>query len=169
MQSAKCKVQFLSALFFSVSSWDAGPPHSLSSRGLTTGSRLWDLSQRDPYRIHWIATVALLPRDDKKCITLTLSCHCEPSQMAWQSSQLYCRAATHIFYSIQHLLAQISLITWIPWSSHGMTMWRKTRPRMTKRIQDSKNPHMIIFSLQDMWQTNKINTKHVPNPNHRLD
>ena len=67
---------------------------SVSSRGLTTGSRLWDLSQRDPYRIHWIATVALLPRDDKKCITLTLSCHCEPSQMAWQSSQLTCRAVT---------------------------------------------------------------------------
>ena len=53
-------------------------------------------------------------------------------------------------------------------SSPRMTRWRKTRPRMTKRIQDSKNPHMIIFSLQDMWQTNKINTKHVPNPN-RLD
>ena len=32
-----------------------------------------------------------------------------------------------------------------------------------------KNLHMIIFSLQDIWQTNKINTKHVPNPNHRLD
>ena len=43
------------------------------------------------------------------------------------------------------------------------------RTRMTKRIQSTKNPHMIIFSLQDMWQTNKINTKHVPNPNHRLD
>ena len=71
-----------------------GTPHSLSSRGLSTGSRLWELSQRDPYRIHWIAAVALLPRDDKKCITLTLSCHCEPSQMAWQSSQLTCRAVT---------------------------------------------------------------------------
>ena len=51
---------------------------------------------------------------------------------------------------------------------HGMTREEVSSPRMTKRIQDSKNPHMIIFSLQDMWQTNKINTKHVPNPN-RLD
>ena len=56
-------------------------------------------------------------------------------------------------------------ITWIPWSSPRMTRWRKTRPRMTKRIQSTKNPHMIIFALQDMWQTNKINTKHVPNLN----
>ena len=31
------------------------------------------LSQRDTYRIHWIATVAMLPRDDKKRITTALS------------------------------------------------------------------------------------------------
>ena len=37
----------------------------LSSWGLTPGSRLWELSQRDTYRIYWIAAVALLPRDDK--------------------------------------------------------------------------------------------------------
>ena len=30
--------------------------------------------------------------------------------------------ATHIFYSIRYLLTQISLMTWIPWSSHGMTL-----------------------------------------------
>ena len=53
---------------------------SLSSRGLTTGSRLWELSRSDTYRIHWIATVALLPRDDKEQITTTLSCHCERSE-----------------------------------------------------------------------------------------
>ena len=46
-------------------------------------------------------------------------------------------------------------ITWAPVSS----------TRMTKRIQSTKNPHMIIFALQDMWQTNKINIKHVPNLN----
>ena len=152
VQSAECKVQFLSALFFfCVIPWlDHGIQvmglvatrpisHSLDRHGRVAPSRWQDI----PPLV--IASVAK------------------------QSSQLYCRAATHIFYSIQHLLAQISLITWIPWSSHGMTIWRKTRPRMTKRIQNTKNPHMIIFSLQDMWQTNKINTKHVPNPNHRLD
>ena len=53
-----------------------------------------NLSQRDTYRIHCIATVAMLPRDDKEQITTTLSCHCEPSQMAWQSSNLCRRAAT---------------------------------------------------------------------------
>ena len=53
---------------------------TLSSRGLATGSRSWKLSRSDPYHIYWFATVALLPRDDKKCITLTLSCHCERSE-----------------------------------------------------------------------------------------
>ena len=33
---------------------------------------------------------------------------------------------------------------------------------------DKKYPYMI-FLLQDFVQTNRINTKHMPNPNHRLD
>ena len=33
---------------------------------------------------------------------------------------------------------------------------------------DKKYPYMI-FLLQDILQTNRINIKHVPNPNHRLD
>ena len=77
-----------------------GPHHThLSSRGLTTGSRLWELSRSDTYRIHWIATVALLPRDDKEQITTTLSCHCERSE-AIQSINLSQRDTYFLFNSV---------------------------------------------------------------------
>ena len=72
---------------------------SLSSRGLTTGSRLWELSRSDTYRIHWIATVALLSRDDKEQITTTLSCHCERSE-AIQSINLSQRDTYFLFNSV---------------------------------------------------------------------
>ena len=72
---------------------------SLSSRGLTTGSRLWELSRSDTYHIYWIATVALLPRDDKKRIATTLSCHCERSE-AIQSINLSQRDTYFLFNSV---------------------------------------------------------------------
>ncbi len=72
---------------------------SLSSRGLTTGSRLWELSRSDTYRIHWIATVTAFPRDDKEQITTTLSCHCERSE-AIQSINLLQRDTYFLFNSV---------------------------------------------------------------------
>ena len=72
---------------------------SFLSRGLTTGSRLWELSRSDTYRIHRIATVALLPRDDKEQITTTLSCHCERSE-AIQSINLSQRDTYFLFNSV---------------------------------------------------------------------
>ena len=48
---------------------------------------------------YWIATVALLPRDDKKRITTTLSCHCERSE-AIQSINLSQRDTYFLFNSV---------------------------------------------------------------------
>ena len=42
-------------------------------------------------------------------------------------------------------------------------------PQDNKENSEYQKPAHDIFALQDMWQTNKINIKHVPNPNHRLD
>ena len=138
----------------------------MSSWGLTPGSRLWELSQRDPYRIHWIAAVALLPRDDKKCITLTLSCHCERSEAI--QSVVLSRSDTYFLFNSAFAGANKfdyldPVVKMHP--TKTFVFAGAPRTRMTKRIQSTKNPHMIIFALQDMWQTNKINIKHVPNLN----
>jgi len=106
----------------------------------------------------WIAMVAALPRDDKmlKSQNKKIKHHTQfPSVGGVPRSGGVVRECKNM----PLLCSSLSSWGWLPWSSHGVT----------KRIQSTKNPHMIIFSLQDMWQTNKINTKHVPNPNHRLD
>ena len=63
-------------------------PHTLSViLGLDPRIQVIKLVAQRHISHYWIAAVALLPRDDKERITLILSCHCEPSQMAWQSSK----------------------------------------------------------------------------------
>ena len=63
------------------------------------------------------------------------------------------RCAAHDKYDEIH-------ITWTPVSSHAMTK--------RKQQDNTKHPYMI-FLLQDFVQTNRINTKHMPKINHRLD
>ena len=120
------------ARFFSVLFWGShslvipgrGAPPSPCHCERSEAIQSINLSQRDTYRIHWIATVALLPRDDK--IYHPLSLRAIADGVAIQSINLSQRDAYLKKYDVIH-------ITWIPWSSHGMTRWRKTRPRMTKK------------------------------------
>ena len=140
--------------FFSLSSWGPGPARQVA--WVDADPRIQVICITSYFfkicvalrQVNWLdcfATLAMT-RDG-------ISCHREGATRPWRSSKCDMgRCAT-------------TSMTWILGSSHGMTMWRKTRPRMTKRIQSTKNPHMIIFALQDMWQTNKINIKHVPNLN----
>ena len=59
--------------------------------------------------IDWIATPSAMARNDKRVWSLFVPCHREGATRPWRSSECdMCRCAT-------------APITWIPWSSHGMT------------------------------------------------
>ena len=119
-------------------------------------------------------------------------CHCEPSQMAWQSLFCCCVARAlmrpvRILVFVQTALALVFTysdssrgsiatvaIQWII-KSHAFACVHYLLDcfatlAMTKRKprNGTKHPYMI-FLLQDILQTNRINTKHMPKINHRLN
>ena len=144
-------------------------------------------------------------------------CHCEPSQMAWQSLFCCCVARAlmrpvRILVFVQTALALVFTYSFFPrltpagilvfvqtalalvftysdssrgsiatvaiqWiiKSHAFACVHNRLDcfvslAMTKRKSqdDTKHPYMI-FLLQDFVQTNRINTKHMPKINHRLN